>query len=76
MKDAILTISSKGQITLPSATRKRLSLHQGDRLSIVTHGRNQVVLEKQKTFKDYIGKFSDTMPQDATLAVRELRDRE
>jgi len=75
MKDLTLTVSSKGQITIPKATRQRLGLRAGDRLQLIDERRG-VVLKKQKSFKDYIGEFSDVLPQDAVAAVRELRDRE
>ncbi len=71
-----LTVSTKGQITLPRATRKRLDLLAGDHLTIVKVSSSRLVLEKQKSFQDYIGKFKHVFPQDAVAAVRELRDRE
>ncbi len=71
-----LTVSSKGQITLPSATRKRLDLLAGDSLKVIKVTDNRVILEKQKSFQEYMGKFADVFPQDAVAAVRELRDRD
>lgn len=71
-----LTISTKGQITLPSATRKRLGLQKGDKLRVVRTGDQQVTLEKQKSFRDFQGTFMSVFPRDAVAAIRELRDRE
>lgn len=72
----ILTVSAKGQITLPIATRKRLDILAGDRLTVVKVSDSRIILEKQKSFQDYQGKFADVFPWDAVAAVRELRDRE
>ncbi len=72
----ILPVSSKGQITLPIATRKRLDILAGDRLTVVKVSDSRIILEKQKSFQDYQGKFADVLPRDAVAAVRELRDRE
>lgn len=38
MSEYTATLSSKGQLTLPSAVRKRLGLHTGDQISIVIEG--------------------------------------
>jgi len=38
MQEIVSTISSKGQITLPSAVRKRLGLSKGDKVAFVIEG--------------------------------------
>lgn len=46
-----VTLSSKGQITLPVAMREELGLVQGDRLT-VTLDRRGLILRKQLSFDD------------------------
>jgi antitoxin PrlF len=39
----IATVTSKGQITVPLAVRKRLGLHAGDRLEFINEGGTMIV---------------------------------
>lgn len=44
MKEIVSTITSKGQVTIPAEIRKRLNLHQGDRLSFLVADDGTVTL--------------------------------
>ncbi len=72
-----MTISSKGQITLPSAMRKSLGVKQGDRLRVIESRKSQIVLEKQKSFQDYYGKLDGFWGgEDPAKEIRAWRDRD
>jgi len=46
---ATATLTSKGQITLPQAVRRRLGLKAGDRVDFVFDRAGSVVLKSQRT---------------------------
>ncbi|HMA33852.1 MAG TPA: AbrB/MazE/SpoVT family DNA-binding domain-containing protein, partial [Chloroflexia bacterium] len=48
MKSVIATVTSKGQVTLPTAIRKHLGLQQGSRIVFVVDDDGHVTLEVPK----------------------------
>src|SRR5215470_11988511 len=48
MKSLIATVSSKGQVTLPTEVRKHLGVHQGSRIIFVLDDDGQVTIEAPK----------------------------
>jgi AbrB family looped-hinge helix DNA binding protein len=71
-------ITSKGQVTVPLAIRKRLGLKQGDRLEFVVEQGTTVIRPargKQNPFTDYIGAIDGFRSRKEINAwVRQLRD--
>lgn len=55
-----VTISTKGQIVIPSQVRVDMELNEGDKLLLNTEG-NKIVLETQK-YKT-LGEFFDSLPK-------------
>jgi antitoxin PrlF len=52
------TISSKGQITVPLAIRRRLGLKEGDRVEFVVEGERTIIRPaqpKKNPFEEYVG---------------------
>ena len=49
-------LSSKGQVTIPLAVRKKLNLHKGSAIIFTIKGETATVTAKPK-FSDYYGKF-------------------
>jgi antitoxin PrlF len=43
-KMAVATLTSKGQITIPSQVRRALGLEAGDRVEFIEHGRGQFAI--------------------------------
>jgi antitoxin PrlF len=41
---AVATLTSKGQITIPSQVRRALGLEAGDRVEFIEHGRGQFAI--------------------------------
>jgi antitoxin PrlF len=76
----IATVTSKGQITVPLAVRKRLGLKEGDRLEFVNEGGTTIVRPVRgddNPFAAYIGILGPTedgMTTDEWLS--DLRDDE
>ncbi|MEX2260869.1 MAG: AbrB/MazE/SpoVT family DNA-binding domain-containing protein [Bryobacteraceae bacterium] len=73
------TISSKGQVTLPSEIRNRLGLKEGDRIEFVAE-RGVTILrparQNQNRFEAYAGVL-DTFPngvKEINAWIRDLRD--
>ena len=58
---AVSTISSKGQITLPSKFRKELGLKPNDRVSIEASG-NSIVIRKAVDLLDLAGFLGPALP--------------
>lgn len=75
MKNHPLTISSKGQITIPRAARLRLGLDAGAKLSIQNLTDSTITLEREYTIDDLYGKATKLWSgQDPVQVVRGLRD--
>ena len=72
----MLTVSSKGQITLPKTVRQRLKLRPGNRIVVDTLDDETVTLRRVKDIEEFKGVLAHVYPQDAVTWVRELRDRE
>jgi len=73
-------ISSKGQITVPLAVRRRLGLTEGDRVEFAFVEGTAVlrpVRAVENPFARYIGALAKDTPEGAAVAwVREMRDQE
>ena len=66
------TITSKGQITIPSSVRKSLHLQTGDRVAFVVHGDTEAVLKPiTKTVDDVFGLLHK--PTTPVRSVEEMR---
>jgi len=52
--ETMATVTSKGQVTLPSAVRRALSIRQGDRL-MFTISDHKVIVEKTPDFLSLAG---------------------
>jgi AbrB family looped-hinge helix DNA binding protein len=50
-------VSSKGQVTIPVAVRKKLKMHNGSRL-LFNFKADTVIVSVKPTFSSYYGKFS------------------
>lgn len=74
-------ISSKGQISIPTRYRKKLSVKTGDEVNIIESGDHLLIyplkthskVELEKIFNSLKGIWSD-MEQDGVLYVREIRE--
>ena len=86
MKDLELTrLSSKGQVVLPQAVRKRLRLKEGVRFVVIASGDTVIlkrlevpagdqVRELLKASRDYAQRAGLT-PKDIDKAIREVRSK-
>lgn len=71
----VLTISSKGQITLPKSARNALGLAAGKKVAIEVKN-DAITLRRVRDIEEFQGIFENDLPQDAVVSIRELRDRE
>jgi len=77
MTEITLTVSSKGQITLPKAARQKLGIKPGGQVSLKFGNRSKLTLEKTPTIEDYYGKFPNLWGgRDPVRMIRELRDND
>lgn len=53
----LITMSAKGQITIPKSVREALQLESGDTLALVQVGDEIVLKPVKKTIFDFIGKI-------------------
>lgn len=73
----IMTISSKGQVTLPKKLRTRLGVAPGDKLQVDLSQPGKAVIEPQKTIVDYFGKLDGVwgpVDEDPAKTIRAWRD--
>jgi AbrB family looped-hinge helix DNA binding protein len=78
MKADIVTLSSKYQVVIPKAARKKLGLnnHEGQRFKVQRVSDTEIVFSKVKSLEDYLGKYDKAFPSNATDAIRKIRDDE
>ncbi len=78
----VATLSSKGQITLPAAARRRLALHAGDRIMIEMRD-DEIVMRRAQDFLSWKGRLGkalsrederSAMQREATCAGRKGSD--
>jgi AbrB family looped-hinge helix DNA binding protein len=74
------TVTSKGQITIPQEIRRRLGLHEGDRVEFVIEGERTLICrhrQEANPFARYIGALPAFRGKDDINAwVADLRDGE
>lgn len=77
MKDITLTVSSKGQITLPKAARQKLGIVPGQQVRLRLGSQPKVVIEKAPVVQDFYGKFAGFWgDSDPAEEIRALRDND
>jgi AbrB family looped-hinge helix DNA binding protein len=73
----MVTVTSKGQLVIPSKLRKKLGIHKGTRIA-VTLERNHLIL--QPITPEYINSLRGILPKDSRaleiLYEERKRDRE
>ncbi len=75
MKNTVMTVSSKGQITLPKIARDKLGLKPGSKLHLNQLTNDIISLQREYTVDDFFGKFPDLWDyQDPVKLIREIRD--
>ncbi|NPV68431.1 MAG: AbrB/MazE/SpoVT family DNA-binding domain-containing protein [Anaerolineae bacterium] len=67
-----VTVGKRGQITLPSAVRRRTGIQDGDRMAISLEGDRIVLLPLGKTLLDLRGSIAVTAPQDFAQIRRQV----
>ncbi len=75
---SIVTLSSKYQVVIPKAARKKLGLSEsaGQRFRVERVTEDEIVFKKDTTLDDYLGKYGDAFPKNATAELRRRRDTE
>ena len=76
----VATVTSKGQVTLPSSIRKKLGLRKGSKLIFIEEGRDVRLLtgedlEKRFAIFERRAKEIGLTPQRVGVLVKEARDR-
>jgi antitoxin PrlF len=58
-KDFDVTVTSKGQMTLPAGVRGALGIEAGDRLALTVNDKGEIrMVKKTASYKDSIGMFA------------------
>ncbi len=73
-----LTVSSKGQITLPKEARDKLGFRPGSKLRVLLSS-DKLSLQKEPTIEDYFGDYDgywSNQGLDPVSIIRELRDKD
>ncbi len=67
---AFTTMTSKGQITIPSEVRDALKLEPGTRFYVAARNGQVVAIPKNKNLMDLAGVFK--LPQEVSLSLEEM----
>lgn len=78
MKDAIVRLSSKYQVVIPKAARKRMGITSPENqyFKIVRVTDDEIVFKKANSLEDYLGAYSQSFPPHAGEALRKNRDQD
>jgi AbrB family looped-hinge helix DNA binding protein len=68
------TVSSKGQITLPMAIRKKLGIEPGSKISFESDGK-QLIIKPEKPISAYYGILKPYLPADFDSEIPKEKDR-
>lgn len=68
------TVSSKGQITLPMAIRKKLGLEPGSKISFEADNK-QLIIKLEKPISAYRGILKPYLPADFDTEIPKEKDR-
>ncbi len=76
----VATVTSKGQVTLPSSIRKKLGLRKGSKLIFLEEGEGVRLLageDLEKRFAVFEGRAAETnlTPRRLSALVKEAKDR-
>lgn len=73
---SIATITSKGQVTIPTSVREALNLNAGDKLLFVPEGNRIVVVPiRKRPISDFYGIFASDQPlPDMAELRRQMRE--
>jgi AbrB family looped-hinge helix DNA binding protein len=69
---SLARVSSKGQITLPAASRRKLGIVPNSTVEIVT-GENEIVVRRRRSISELFGIFHDRLPPGEPLGWEEER---
>lgn len=78
MKTDIVTLSSKYQVVIPKAARKKLGLFKanGQRFTVERVSDNEIVFRKNKTLDDFLGQYGYAFGPNSIDKLREQRDKD
>lgn len=78
MKTDVVTLSSKYQVVIPKAARKKLGLNkaEGQRFKVERVSESEIVFRKDKSLDHFLGKYGKAFPVNATTKLRQIRDSE
>lgn len=78
MKTNVVTLSNKYQIVIPKDAREKMGLNKpdGQHFRVKSVSENEIVFVKNKSLEDFLGKYSDVFPKNATSEIRRLRNNE
>jgi AbrB family looped-hinge helix DNA binding protein len=78
MKAQVVTLSSKYQVVIPKAARKKLGITSPTRqqFSVASVTEDEIVFRKDKTLEDFLGAYSHAFPKNAANELRRIRDNE
>jgi AbrB family looped-hinge helix DNA binding protein len=78
MNTDVVTLSSKYQVVIPKMARQKLGLNKpnGQRFKVERVSDTEIVFRKDKSLDDYLGKYSNAFPNNATGKLRQMRDKE
>jgi len=73
-----VTLSSKYQVVIPKAARKKLKLGRaaGQRFEVARVTEHEIVFRKTKSLDEYLGAYDHAFPKQAGAQLRRMRDKE
>lgn len=75
MKNTV-SLSSKYQVVIPKAARKKMGIDRAGKLSVSKITDNEITFRKEPELEDFFGAFKDAFGPEPTKALRKMRDED
>ena len=78
MKNQSVAFSSKYQVVIPKAARKKMEIgkESGQRLIVDNVTKDTITFRKEPSLEDFLGKFGGAFGPNANARLRKMRDEE
>lgn len=76
LRPETVKISNKFQLVIPASARKVMDLRENQKFIVKAVTNDEIVFRKLPKPEEFYGAFDDVFPDNATAAIRKMRDEE